>query len=274
MHPISCSGRRRYTDRSLWIALVLTSLSNVAWAEGTDHSSHSLILHPPGSSPAQRFALDPAQTQSSSQPFPPHSLIKKPTSPSPPLTPTGALLPSVSPPLEAPISSIIQPAPMGSIPAGDMRPSPDIPMGRSAAPHASASVSPRTESSRLPGALQRLFRDNPAFTKLLQIAPPVASTPPPPQPPPSTVPPSVSPINKVTLTWIANKESDLAGYKVYVGTSSGRYDFPGSPFIISKTTTYIVRNLQQNTTYFFAISAYDLAGNESPLSAEVSKSVF
>jgi hypothetical protein len=147
-------------------------------------------------------------------------------------------------------------------------------MGRSAAPHASASVSPRTESSRLPGALQRLFRDNPAFTKLLQIAPPVASTPPPPQPPPSTVPPLVSPINKVTLTWIANKESDLAGYKVYVGTSSGRYDFPGSPFIISKTTTYIVRNLQQNTTYFFAISAYDLAGNESPLSAEVSKSVF
>jgi hypothetical protein len=155
-----------------------------------------------------------------------------------------------------------------------MRPSLDIPIGRSAAPHASASVSPGTETSHLPGALQRLFRDNPAFTKLLQVAPPVASTPPPPQPPPSTVPPSVSPINKVTLTWIANKESDLAGYKVYVGTSSGHYDFPGSPFIISKTTTYIVRNLQQNTTYFFAISAYDLAGNESPLSAEVSKSIF
>ncbi|HSA85796.1 MAG TPA: fibronectin type III domain-containing protein [Nitrospira sp.] len=147
-------------------------------------------------------------------------------------------------------------------------------MGRSTAPHASASVSPRTDSSRLPGALQRLFRDNPAFTKLLQVAPPVASTPPPSQSPPSTVPPSVSPINKVTLTWMANKESDLAGYKVYVGTSSGHYDFPGSPFVINKITTYIVTNLQQNTTYFFAVSAYDLAGNESPLSAEVSKSIF
>lgn len=274
MHPICCSGRRRYTDCSLWIALVLTSLSNVAWAEGTDRSSHSLILRPPGASSAQRFAIDPGQTQSSSQPVAPHSLIKKPIPPSPPLTPTGALLPSISPPPETPISSTIQPALMGGVPPRDMTPSPDIPMGRSAAPYASASAGPRTESSHLPGALQRLFRDNPAFTKLLQVAPPVASTPPPSQSPPSTDPPPVSPVNKVTLTWIANKESDLAGYKVYVGTSSGNYDFPGSPFVISKTTTYIVRNLQQNTTYFFAISAYDFAGNESPLSSEVSKSIF
>jgi hypothetical protein len=78
----------------------------------------------------------------------------------------------------------------------------------------------------------------------------------------------------VTLTWIPNKESDLAGYKIYVGTSSGTYDFPGSPFVIDKIATYIVTNLQQKTTYFFAVSAFDQAGNESPLSAEVSKSIF
>ncbi|MFO0706161.1 MAG: hypothetical protein U0412_04840 [Nitrospira sp.] len=30
---------------------------------------------------------------------------------------------------------------------------------------------------------------------------------------------------------------------------------------------------ERNTTYFFALSAYDNAGNESPLSAEVSKSL-
>jgi hypothetical protein len=59
-----------------------------------------------------------------------------------------------------------------------------------------------------------------------------------------------------------------------VGTSSGTYDFPGSPFTVGKITTYTVTNLQQKTTYFFAISAFDLAGNESPLSNEASKSIF
>ena len=76
------------------------------------------------------------------------------------------------------------------------------------------------------------------------------------------------------LTWAANGEPDLAGYKVYVGTASGTYDLSGSPFILSPVTTYTVTNLPWNNTYFFAISAYDTSGNESPLSAEVSKSIF
>jgi hypothetical protein len=33
-------------------------------------------------------------------------------------------------------------------------------------------------------------------------------------------------------------------------------------------------NLPVGQTYFFALSAYDNAGNESPLSAEVSKSIY
>jgi hypothetical protein len=33
-------------------------------------------------------------------------------------------------------------------------------------------------------------------------------------------------------------------------------------------------NLPAGQTYFFALSAYDDAGNESPLSAEVSKSIY
>jgi hypothetical protein len=98
--------------------------------------------------------------------------------------------------------------------------------------------------------------------KLLHVAPPVVSPPPTPS------------SNSAILTWIPNKESDLAGYKIYVGTSSGTYDFPGSPFRVNKIATYTVTNLQQKTTYFFAISAYDIAGNESPLSNEASKSIF
>jgi hypothetical protein len=36
-------------------------------------------------------------------------------------------------------------------------------------------------------------------------------------------------------------------------------------------TSYTISNLPKGQTYFFAMSAYDIAGNESPLSAEVSR---
>ena len=78
----------------------------------------------------------------------------------------------------------------------------------------------------------------------------------------------------MTLTWAANGEPDLAGYKVYVGTASGTYSFPGSAFLIGNVRSYTVSNLPKGQTYFFAVSAYDSAGNESVLSAEVSKSLF
>jgi len=41
-----------------------------------------------------------------------------------------------------------------------------------------------------------------------------------------------------------------------------------------KVTSYTVSDLPKGWTYCFAISAYDSAGNESLLSAEVSKSIF
>ena len=104
---------------------------------------------------------------------------------------------------------------------------------------------------------------NSAIARLLQPPTPVVTTPP---PSPST--------ENVTLTWAANREPDLAGYKVYVGTASDTYSFPGSAFVTGKVTSYTVANLPKGQTYFFAISAYDSAGNESPLSAEVSKSLF
>ena len=78
----------------------------------------------------------------------------------------------------------------------------------------------------------------------------------------------------MTLTWSANVESDLAGYKIYVGTKSGTYSFPGSPFVTGKVTSYTISNLPKGQTYYFALSAYDSAGNESPLSAEVSKTLY
>lgn len=74
-----------------------------------------------------------------------------------------------------------------------------------------------------------------------------------------------------TVTWIANAESDLAGYKVYVGTSSGLY---GAPIDVGKVTSYTLANLKVGATYYFSVTAYDVNGNESIHSAEVSKSIY
>ncbi len=79
--------------------------------------------------------------------------------------------------------------------------------------------------------------------------------------------------NTATLTWKASTESDLAGYKVYRGTASGTYAAPLTA-LPKATTNYTATGLQNGTTYFFVITAYDSAGNESPYSTEVSKSIF
>jgi len=126
---------------------------------------------------------------------------------------------------------------------------------------------------------------NSAIASLLQPPTTVVITPPslPPRstPPstspstsPSTLPPPSPSTGNVTLTWTANGEPDLAGYKIYIGTASGTYSFPGSPFLTGKVTSYAVSDLPKGQTYCFAISAYDSAGNESLLSAEVSKSLY
>jgi fibronectin type 3 domain-containing protein len=79
--------------------------------------------------------------------------------------------------------------------------------------------------------------------------------------------------SSATLTWNANTEGDLAGYKVYRATSSGAYGVPLAT-LQGNVTSYIATGLQTGTTYFFVITAYDNAGNESAFSTEVSKSIF
>lgn len=70
----------------------------------------------------------------------------------------------------------------------------------------------------------------------------------------------------VVLAWDANSETDLAGYKIYVGKSSRNY---GPPIVIGLQTTYTVTNLQPGT-YFFAVTAYNIFNMESDYSNEVS----
>lgn len=64
--------------------------------------------------------------------------------------------------------------------------------------------------------------------------------------------------------------TDLAGYKVYYGTSELTYD---SSLDAGNVSTYTVTNLTENITYFFAVTAYDTAGNESNHSNEVKKTI-
>ena len=91
-------------------------------------------------------------------------------------------------------------------------------------------------------------------------------------PPQDTVPPaapqalySVTGDGKVTLNWVKNTEPDLAGYRVYMGPA---YVGPYNPITTTGTTTFVIGGLTNGTTSYFAVAAYDAAGNESDLSVE------
>ena len=74
------------------------------------------------------------------------------------------------------------------------------------------------------------------------------------------------------LTWDAPTTNadgtpltDLAGYKIYYGTSSGSYT---TTVDAGNVTTYNVPALPSGT-YYFAVTAVDTSGNESDYSNEV-----
>ncbi|TMQ31312.1 MAG: hypothetical protein E6K65_01905 [Nitrospirae bacterium] len=90
---------------------------------------------------------------------------------------------------------------------------------------------------------------------------------------PVTLTALTSAANTATLTWNANSETDLEGYKVYVGTSSGAYAAPIAT-LPKTTTSYTVTGLQTGTTHFFVITAFDTAGKQSLHSNEVRKTIY
>ncbi|HXF93269.1 MAG TPA: fibronectin type III domain-containing protein [Nitrospiraceae bacterium] len=69
-----------------------------------------------------------------------------------------------------------------------------------------------------------------------------------------------------TLAWDPVNDPTVQGYNVYYGTSSRRYQTYANAGL---NTTYTVANLQPGTTYYFAVTAYNSAG-ESGYSDEVS----
>src|SRR3972149_2475976 len=64
--------------------------------------------------------------------------------------------------------------------------------------------------------------------------------------------------------------TDLAGYKVYYGSTSGNYN---TVIDAANVTSYTVTNLTNNATYYFATTAYDTSANESGYSNEASMTI-
>jgi hypothetical protein len=80
-----------------------------------------------------------------------------------------------------------------------------------------------------------------------------------------------SSVGTVTLTWDPSTATNLAGYKIYIGTASGGY---GSPITVGNVTSYTISNLGIGSTYYFAVTDYNTSGVESGFSNEVSKSIY
>ncbi|UCE05504.1 MAG: fibronectin type III domain-containing protein [bacterium] len=73
--------------------------------------------------------------------------------------------------------------------------------------------------------------------------------------------------NTIIVQWLPNSELDLAGYNVYYGKASRSYS---NSIPAGLSTECTISNLQPGYEYFFAVTAYDTAGNESQYSEEVS----
>jgi hypothetical protein len=69
-----------------------------------------------------------------------------------------------------------------------------------------------------------------------------------------------------SLSWDANTEPAVAGYRLYYGTVSAGY---GASVDVGLITSYTLGGLDPNQTYYLAATAYDANGQESPKSNEI-----
>ena len=79
---------------------------------------------------------------------------------------------------------------------------------------------------------------------------------------------SVTGDHQATLSWLGNTEGDLAGYRIYEAPCASGSNCPYDRIGATAATQFVATGLTNGVTRFFAISAVDAAGNESPLSYE------
>ncbi len=81
----------------------------------------------------------------------------------------------------------------------------------------------------------------------------------------------------ITLSWTppstnadGSTLTDMGGYTIYYGTQSGNYTYS---IDAGNVTSYSIDSLVPGFVYYFAVTAYDISGNESAYSSEVSNYV-
>jgi hypothetical protein len=80
--------------------------------------------------------------------------------------------------------------------------------------------------------------------------------------------------SSVTLAWDPVAGPNLAGYRIYYGTSTGMYSHAqGKGLDAGNATTFTATGLNGGTRYYFAATAYDNAGNDTSYSNEVFKDI-
>jgi Fibronectin type III domain len=72
----------------------------------------------------------------------------------------------------------------------------------------------------------------------------------------------------VTLAWTPSTSSNVAGYDIYYGTSSGNYI--SAVVVPANATSITIRGLNSGTTYYFAAASFDNSGDVSSDSPEIS----
>ena len=75
----------------------------------------------------------------------------------------------------------------------------------------------------------------------------------------------------VHLTWDLSQSPDVVGYNIYYGTTEGAYT--GIISVAADANSADVDGLEDGQTYYFAVTAFDLDGQESDYSNEASYSL-
>lgn len=70
----------------------------------------------------------------------------------------------------------------------------------------------------------------------------------------------------VMISWDQNTEADLAGYRIYWGDAPRSY----AHVVSTRETSCVIDGLPGDQCTYFAVTAFDTAGNESAFSDEVS----
>ena len=76
------------------------------------------------------------------------------------------------------------------------------------------------------------------------------------------------------LSWLANRESDIRGYRVYYGSAAQYYhgkgaDLGDSPASAGNVNKVVLKGLANQQVYFIAVTAIDESGQESGFSREL-----